>query len=461
MSVVTTEQTSRSGINRQFWNYVIPTVGAMLVSALYQAIDGIFIGRYIGAEGLAGINMVWPIIGTLYGFGMMIGVGSGAISSISRGEKNLPRARQALGNGVMLLFTAGVISAVLLIDLGPLALDLQTADGQALAFANDYLDIFIIYAPVSIGSMALPFMLRNDESPGTATWLIVIGSILNIILDAVFIAWLDMGLTGAALGTALSQLLVVVLGCIYFFSARANTRLTMRDLIPDFALSGQIFAIGLSSLLMYSYFSFITAVHNYLFLQYGSATTVGAFAIVSYIGTLYYMFAEGVAQGAQPLISYHYGAHDFTLMKHYILKMIWVTVGSGVLLTVVINLFSSPLIHLFNGEDHALFTATQTGLELHLFAMALDGLIFSVGVFFQSLGLSRKASFISMANMMVQLPFLLLLPQIIGKSGVWLSVPLSNIALSFVVLWMIRQEWKNLDRQADKTEEENNFSQAA
>ena len=448
MSVAKTEKKTKTSVNRRFWSYVLPTVGAMLVSGLYQVVDGIFIGQYIGSEGLAGINLSWAIIGTLYGLGMMVGVGSGAISSLARGEKKYDRAEKALGNGFSLLFVFGVLGALALSAFGPAALHLQNASGPAFDYASDYLRVVAFASPVAMGSLAVPFMVRNDKKPTLSTVLIVLGALANIALNYLFIGYLDMGLTGAALGTSLSQLLVVVLGGFYFLSSSANTRLHFKTIVPDFKLYVQICSIGLSSLLMYAYFSFITAVHNYLFLQYGDDTLLGAFAIVGYIGTLYYMFGEGVASGTQPLISEHYGAKEYDLTKVFTRRMLWVAIGSGILCVLAINVFADPIIQVFNNDDPALYAATMTGLRLHLAGLFLDGLIFCVGIFFQSLGLGRKATFVTVANMMVQLPFLLILPKFIGVYGIWLSVPLSNVTLSVIALWMVWNEWKKLDKQA-------------
>ncbi|GAA4898854.1 MATE family efflux transporter [Ferrimonas pelagia] len=444
MSVEQTERVGDRSVSRQFWRYVLPTVAAMLVSGLYQVIDGIFIGRYVGADGLAGINLAWPMIGTFYGLGMMIGVGSGAIASLSRGEGKLRLARQALGNGLSLLFVVGIPAGILLIWGGEQALAWQDASGEALRHASDYLQVFIYVVPIAMGSLALPFMVRNDEAPNRATWLIALGALLNVALDALFVAYLGWALVGAAVATALAQSLVMALGIAYFFSTKVQTRLLWRDLRPQWSLSLRTCGIGLSSLLMYAYFSFIIAVHNYLFMQYGDAVFVGAFAIVGYTAMLYYLFAEGVAAGTQPLISYHYGAGEIARMKRFVKLMLWVAMGSGVLAMAVINLFIEPIILIYNSEDPALFEATKLGMRLHLALLCLDGLIFSVGVVFQSLGMGRKATFVTMANMLIQLPFLWVLPKLMGISGIWLSVPLSNMALSLVVAWMLWREWKKL-----------------
>ncbi|MBY5921739.1 MATE family efflux transporter [Ferrimonas balearica] len=433
---------SRQAVNRQFWRYVLPTVAAMLVSGLYQVVDGIFIGRHIGADGLAAINVAWPIAGVLYGLGMMVGVGAGALSTLSRGEGKLARARAQLGNGLVLMVLMAFGATALLWLLNEPALALQNAEGEVLALARDYLQVLLVAAPVALGSMALPFMLRNDEAPSRATQLIVVGAVTNILLDWVFIVELDWGLTGAALATSLAQLLVTILGIAHFFSARAQTRLTLADLKLRPYDAWRSCAIGFSSLLMYGYYSVVIGLHNALFLHYGDATVVGAYAIVSYLLAVYLLFAEGVATGTQPLISFHYGAGEYALMKRYIRRMLLVAVGSGVVALGLLNAFSTPVIHIFNNVDTHLIAATEHGLKLHLLALYLDGFIFCVGVIFQSFGASGKATGISLANMGIQLPFLLLLPHWLGLDGVWLALPISNIALTLVAGTLLWREWR-------------------
>ncbi|MBY6186436.1 MATE family efflux transporter [Marinobacter hydrocarbonoclasticus] len=434
-------------VNRQFWRYVLPTVAAMLVSGLYQVVDGIFIGRYIGADGLAAINVAWPIAGVLYGLGMMVGVGAGALSSLSRGEGKLARARAQLGNGLVLMVLVAIAGTGLLWLSGEWALSIQNAEGAVLAYARDYVQVLLIAAPVALGSLAMPFMLRNDGAPRLATWLIVIGAVTNIVLDWVFIVELGWGLTGAAIATALAQLLVTLLGVAYFFSSWAETRLTTADLKLRPYDAWRSCTIGFSSLLMYGYYSVVVALHNGLFLHYGDATVVGAYAIVSYLLAVYLMFAEGVATGAQPLISYHFGAGQIALMKRYIRLMLMVAVGSGVVALVLVNLAATPIIHVFNNTDLALIGATEHGLRLHLLALYLDGFIFCVGVIFQSFGASGKATGISLANMGIQLPFLFLLPPWLGLDGVWLALPISNIVLSAVAAALLWREWKRFSQR--------------
>lgn len=441
-------------ITREFLGYVLPTVGAMTVSGLYSVVDGIYIGQFVGTEGLAATNLGWPLLSLLYGLGMMVGIGSGAIASMARGQGTLSRTQGALGNGLLLVLLSGLLGSLML-GLGTeKALELQNVTPAVFALASEYLQILMFAAPVTIGSLALPIMVRNDGAPGLSTWSIVIGAVGNIIFNGIFIIYLDMGLTGAALGTALSQTLVVLIGVGYFFSSRAKTRLKINNLSVDTQLMSQIGGIGLSSFLMFIYSGVMTATHNYMFMKYADASTVGGYAIIGYMLALYVLFATGVASGTQPLISYYYGAGNISRVKQFVKLMLAVTLGIGILLVLVINLWPDPIVQIFNSSDPQFMAAAKTGLQIHLAVIFLEGMIFCGTVFFQALGIPRNANIISVAHMIFQLPFLLVLPLFIGVTGIWLAMPLSNVCVAVVIVWLMRAHWKKLmtdDRRPENT----------
>lgn len=431
-------------ISREFWAYVLPTVGAMTVSGLYSVVDGIYIGQFVGTEGLAATNLGWPLLSLLYGLGMMVGIGSGAIASMARGQGALSRTKGALGNGLLLVLLTGLLGSLML-GLGTeKALELQNVTPAVFTLASEYLQILMFAAPVTVGSLALPIMVRNDGAPGLSTWSIVIGAVGNIILNGIFIVYLDMGLTGAALGTALSQTLVVLIGVGYFFSSRAKTRLKISNFSVDTRLMSQISSIGLSSFLMFIYSGFMTAAHNYMFMKYADASTVGGYAIIGYMLALYVLFATGVASGTQPLISYYYGAGNISRMKQFVKLMLAVTLGVGIVLVLAINLWPDPIVQIFNSSDPQFMAAAKTGLQIHLAVIFLEGMIFCGTVFFQALGIPRNANIISVAHMIFQLPFLLVLPLFIGVTGIWLAMPLSNICVAIVIAWLMGSHWKKL-----------------
>lgn len=428
---------------RQFWRYTIPTVAAMLVNGLYQVVDGIFIGRYVGADGLAGINVAWPLIGTILGLGMLVGVGTGALVSIRQGEKQTHQAKQILVTGLILLAAMAPVIAVLMHFLADDFLRLQGATGRVFELGWQYVSILIYSCVFSLGSIAVPFLLRNDNSPNLATILMVIGALLNIVFDYLFIAWFRWELQGAALATAIAQMIVTLLGVGYFFSSRATLRLEKRDLKIQWLVIPQIFSIGTSSFFMYAYGSMMVALHNGLFASYGSPILIGAYAILGYIVTVYYLTAEGVANGMQPLVSYNHGSGNQQNIRILLKVAMSTSVLLGIGFIAVLNLFPYPFVSIFNSEDQALLDGAVMGIRLHMFALFLDGFLVVAAAYYQAINKGSKAMFVTIGNMLIQLPFLYIMPKIWGVAGIWLAFPLSNIALSLVVGWML---WKDVKR---------------
>lgn len=431
----------QKSIYQQFWRYAIPTIAAMLVNGLYQVVDGIFIGQYMGGEGLAGINVAWPVISVILGLGMMVGVGTGALASIKQGENDLAGAKQALATGMMALLALSPIVAIALWQFADDMILLQGAQGRMYELAMQYLDILIVGGVFALGSIAVPFLLRNDDSPNMATLLMVLGAVINIALDYWFIALLGWELTGAALATAIAQAVVTVLGIGYFFTSRAKMRLTLKDFKFQFHLLPKIFSIGLASFFMYAYGSFMVAIHNALFAEYGSVTLVGAYAILGYIVAFYYLIAEGIANAMQPLLSYNYGARrEDNMRKLFNVAMLSSVVGGAAFIG-LLNLFPYQAVSVFNSSEPQLIEHTVTGIRLHLFSMFLDGFLVVAAAYYQAISYSRKALFVTLGNMLIQLPFLYVMPKLWGVTGVWIAYPLSNVALSVVVGVMI---WRDI-----------------
>ncbi|EKO3549999.1 MATE family efflux transporter [Vibrio fluvialis] len=432
-----------TSIYRQFLRYAIPTVAAMLVNGLYQVVDGIFIGHYVGAEGLAGINVAWPVIGTILGMGMLVGVGTGALASIKQGEKDLHSAKRILATGLLTLVMLAPIVATILWFFADDFLRWQGAQGRTFELGMQYLQILIIGCVFTLGSIAMPFLLRNDDSPNLATLLMVVGALCNIVLDYVLIAWLQWELTGAAIATAISQLIVTGLGFSYFFSKRAKLRLTRACLSMEWRYLPKIFAIGVSSFFMYAYGSTMVALHNSLIIQYGNAVMVGAYAILGYIVTVYYLTVEGIANGMQPLASFNHGARQYGNIRRLLKVAMSIAVLGGVVFVLMINLFPEQVIGIFNSNDPRLMEGAVFALKLHMFALFLDGFLVVSAAYYQATNHGGKAMFVSVGNMMVQLPFLYILPKLYGITGVWIAFPLSNIALSCVVGVML---WRDVSR---------------
>ncbi|WP_102467378.1 MATE family efflux transporter [Vibrio cyclitrophicus] len=434
-----------NSISRQFWRYTIPTVAAMLVNGLYQVVDGIFIGRYVGADGLAGINVAWPVIGSILGIGMLVGVGTGALVSIHQGEKDTQGAKQILATGLTLLLAITPIVSAVLFLFADNFLFWQGAEGRVYELGLQYLHILIGASVFTLGSIAMPFLLRNDDSPNLATILMIVGAVINIVLDYLFIALYGWELMGAALATAIAQFVVTALGLAYFFSHRANLRLRWNELRLKLDVIPQIFSIGTSSFFMYAYGSMMVALHNALFSQYGDQLMIGAYAILGYIVTVYYLTAEGIANGMQPLVSYNHGARNQANIRKLLKIAMMSSVLIGVAFVLLLNAFPREFVSVFNSDELQLVEYTVLGIRLHMFALALDGFLVVAGAYYQAVNKGSKAMFVTIGNMLIQLPFLYIMPKLYGVPGIWIAYPLSNIALSVVVMIMLYKDVKKLD----------------
>ncbi|MCG9581552.1 MATE family efflux transporter [Vibrio tubiashii] len=430
----------QTSIYKQFWKYTIPTVAAMLVNGLYQVVDGIFIGRYVAADGLAGINVAWPVIGSILGIGMLLGVGTGALVSIRQGEGDTQGAKKILATGLLLLLVLAPVVSGILYFCSEYFLRWQGADGKVYELGLQYLHVLIGACIFTLGSIAMPFLLRNDDNPNLATILMVIGAVINIALDYLMIAVWDWELTGAALATAIAQAVVTLLGLAYFFSSRANLRLKLSDVRLSLPVIPQIFAIGTSSFFMYAYGAVMVALHNNLFAQYGDVMMIGAYAILGYIVTVYYLTVEGVANGMQPLVSYNHGARNKENIRALLKIAMTTAILIGVAFVLVINLFPREFVSVFNSTDEKLIENTILGFRLHLFALFLDGFLVVAGAYYQAINKGTKAMLVNIGNILVQLPFLYLMPKLLGVSGVWIAFPLSNIALSAVVIVILMKD---------------------
>jgi len=296
---------------------------------------------------------------------------------------------------------------------------------------------------VTLLASAMPIFIRNDDAPRIATGLLIVGAVLNIILDYLLIVQFNLGLKGAAIATLIAQLSVCIGGFGYFFSTQSRVVFTREYMAFSFPLAKKIIILGASSFVMYLYVSFVFALHNRLFMEYGTSVNVGAFAIVGYLMVLYYLVAEGLAEGMQPPVSFFYGAAQPKNIKKMMILSAKATVIAGLIWTLVLNMFPQVMIGLFNDADPLLMQEASLGIRLHLFAMFLDGIIVLASMYFMAIGLGVRSLWISIGNLFIQLPFLYFLPKWLGITGIWLVLPISTMVMFMIVAPML---WSHISK---------------
>ncbi|WP_077927240.1 MATE family efflux transporter [Wohlfahrtiimonas populi] len=433
-----------------FISYVIPTLGAMLISGAYQLIDGFFIGHFIGAEGLAAVNIGWSYITVLLGFGLLVGVGTGSLYSIAKGAEDDKEARKIIGQSITLILIPGLIFGIILYLSAPTLVymlsDAEYRVSQKFVttayMAIDFIQVFAVSSPLVIGSLALPFLVRNMGKPYYATLYMAIGVSINVLFSYLFIVVWEMSVFGAAVANILGESCAMFLG-LYYILFKSGEPLKPHHFKPNFTLIKNIMVNGASTFFMYIYVGFIMMLHHKMLVKYGGTVAVSAYTITGYIITIYYLGMEGIANGVQPIISRLYGRENYLSTRAIIRMMAFVGMTYGITLTIFLQIFPEFFTALFTNELE-LSKVTIHAINFHLPLLFLEGAFVMVTVFFQAIGEGTKALVISIGNLVIQIPFLFIAPKFYQLDGVWVAMPLSSALLAVPVIYWAYLRYKKI-----------------
>ncbi|PSW41915.1 MATE family efflux transporter [Photobacterium leiognathi] len=426
-------------IFRLFWRYTLPTIAAMLVTGVYVAVDGMFVGHFIGEDGLAAIILGYPIGSILYALGALIGMGASALVSIKLGENKTEEARNIVGNAFSLCLIASVILCGLGISFGQDILQWVGAEGKILTMATDYLFWYFSMGFFAILSMAFSSLLRNDGQPNRVTYIMIFGGILNIVLDWLLIVVIPWGLTGAAIATMLSQAATSALCLQHFFSDKSSMRIRWDSLKLKLDTCLQILKLGTSSLLMYMYLSVVLILHNKAFLMVGKPIHVAAYGIVSYTEAFFYLIFEGIALGTQPITSFNTGAG----LKDRVIKArnlaLAVTLAVAAIGITVLYSFPDYVVYLFAGDNALLQPVATNGMFLYFWGLPFEGMLLVGATYFQSINMPKEASILTGGKLLLISVFIFFLAHLFGVNGVWVALPICSLLLTTWMVYKIKR----------------------
>lgn len=288
----------------------------------------------------------------------------------------------------------------------------------------------------------MPFIVRNVGTPIRATGYIAAGVMVNILLSFLLISYFRIGVVGAALASIGGEIIAMTLGG-YFILKRSGEQLSWSDFKPDFKLIGAILLTGSSAFFTFIYIGFIMTLHHKVLVEYGGTVAVSAYTIAGYLLTIYYFAVEGVANGAQPLISRFYGEERVRSTRYITRLMVYVGLVIGIIITALLLIFPEFFTSWFT-DDPELKSVTAYALRLHLAVLFLDGLFVTATMFFQAIGEGQKALVISIGNLLLQVPFLFILPKYWGLDGVWLTMPIATVILAIPVALMFYHRYQRI-----------------
>lgn len=433
-------------VGKLLLKFSIPAIIGMLVNALYNIVDRIFIGNGVGSLGIAGITVSFPIMIILMAFGMLVGLGANALISIRLGEDKKDEAELILGNATVLLIGILLIISILgLIFLEPL-LRLFGASQDALPFAKNYLSIILFGAVFQGIGFGMNNFIRGEGNPKIAMLTMLIGAITNIILDPIFIFVLDLGIRGAAFATIISQGISSAWVLYYFLGGKSLLKIRRKNLRLRLNIVGGIFAIGSAPFLMQVAASGITALLNNQLLFYGGDIAIAAFGAINSVTMLVLMPIFGINQGAQPIIGFNYGAKKFDRVKKTLKLAIFSATFIVTLGFIGTRLIPYHLAALFNRDDQEFIKFAVDGMRIFLFMLPIIGFQIVSSNYFQAVGKPKQAMFLSLSRqVLVLIPALLILPRFFGLNGVWAAGPVADVCSSLLTGSFLLYELKRLD----------------
>ncbi len=427
-------------LSRLFWRYVTPTVAAMLITGIYVTIDGIFVGHVLGQDGMAGLMLAYPICAVLYAVGALIGMGASSLVSFYLGQGNPAKARHIVGNALVMVLLASALLSFIGIRYGEPMLAWMGAEGEIFTAGLSYLQAYAWLGVFAVLSMAFSSLLRNDGRPGFVTLIMVVGGLLNVLLDYLLMVVFPFGLAGVATATMLSQA-VTGLACLWhFFTPRSQLRISWDTLRPDLRLMGETVRLGVSSFLMYLYLSVVLALHNKALLAVGTSLHVAAYGVISYTEAFFYLVFEGIAMGIQPIASFNAGAGHWRRVLRIRNLALGVTLGIALCAMFPLYLWPEAAVYLFAGDNATLLPVASLGIWLYFWGLPMEGLLLVGATYFQAINRARIASLLTGGKLVLIGGFLWGFSTLWGVPGVWLALPTCSSLLVLVMWRAMRQE---------------------
>lgn len=427
-------------LSRLFWRYVTPTVAAMLITGIYVTIDGIFVGHVLGQDGMAGLMLAYPICAVLYAVGALIGMGASSLVSFYLGQGNPAKARHIVGNALVMVLLASALLSFIGIRYGEPMLAWMGAEGEIFTAGLSYLQAYAWLGVFAVLSMAFSSLLRNDGRPGFVTLIMVVGGLLNVLLDYLLMVVFPFGLAGVATATMISQA-VTGLACLWhFFTPRSQLRISWDTLRPDLRLMGETVRLGISSFLMYLYLSVVLALHNKALLAVGTSLHVAAYGVISYTEAFFYLVFEGIAMGIQPIASFNAGAGHWRRVLRIRNLALGVTLGIALCAMFPLYLWPEAAVYLFAGDNATLLPVASLGIWLYFWGLPMEGLLLVGATYFQAINRARIASLLTGGKLVLIGGFLWGFSTLWGVPGVWLALPTCSSLLVLVMWRAMRRE---------------------
>ncbi len=424
--------------------FVFPSIIMMIFTSIYGVVDGLFVSNFAGKTAFASINLVMPFVMILGGIGFMIGTGGTALVSKVLGEGKKEKANKIFTMMIIFTLLLGTLLSVIGVISMPWVADFLGATEEMMADC-------ILYGRIVTG-FTVAFMLQNvfqsfliaAEKPKLGLLATVLAGVTNMALDAIFIIVFKWGVAGAAIATGLSQCVGGIFPLIYF--SRDNSSLlrltkTKLEIKPILNACGN----GSSELMSNISSSVVSMIYNFQLMKYVGEDGVSAYGVLMYVQFIFVAIYIGYAIGCAPIMGYHFGAQNHGELKNMLRKSAFLSAISGVVLTILAIVLSSPLAKLFVGYDEELYELTRHAFSLFAYSFLLAGFNIFTSSFFTALNNGAVSAAISfMRTLIFQTSSVLILPIFLGVDGIWWAITVAEVfafILSLIFLFAKREKY--------------------
>lgn len=450
-----TNDLGKGNIGKWLISLAAPAIVAQLVNVLYNIVDRIFIGRMDNGElAMAGVGVAFPILMLISAFSALIGMGGAPLCAIKMGEKNNDEAEKIMSNSFsMLLIIAVILTTGFLIFKEPILWAFGASEAT-IGYALDYLSIYVlgtIFVQIALGMNSY---INTQGFAKIGMMTVVIGAVINIVLDPIFIFVFDLGVKGAALATVAGQMVSALWVLKFLFGKKSILKIRKKYMVPDLKVVGSTMALGVSPFIMQSTESLVLISLNTRLSMFGGDIAVGAMTIMSSIMQIILMPLQGLAQGAQPIVSYNYGAKQMDRVKKTFKLTLISCLSFTVIMCSLLMLFPNLFVGIFNNEPE-LVAITTWAIRIYFLGIFVFGAQIACQQTFLALGQAKISLFLALLRKVVLLvPLIYILPNLFQDKlmGVLVAEPIADIIATLTTVTCFMVFYKKKFKDVDKTE---------
>lgn len=439
--------------------FSLPCIVSMLINSVYNIVDQIFIGQGVGFVGNAATNVIFPLVILSSALAGLLGNGCAANLSLRLGEGKGKEAAKSVGSAVTFTIIMSIVFSVVAYLLLPNLIHLFGCTENIYPYALDYGRIILLGTPFMIIYSSLSSIIRADGSPKYSMIMLVVGAIINIILDAIFILGLNMGVKGGALATIIGQVVSCVMALLYLKKFK-SVPLTKEDYKFDKSII-KIMGYGLSSFITQATILALFVFMNNIMTKYGSKSEFGSdiplsvYGVISKLNSLYVSSVIGISIGAQPIVGFNYGAGKYDRVRETLKKVITINFIIGICFNIVFLVFPRQLVSLFGSSDNELYLKFAIDFcRIFLLVSSLNAFEMSSSVMIQSLGNVKKATAVSFTRQIILfIPITLILTHGIGIYGAIYAGPIADTLCFIFVLFILSSEYKRIGVSSNSKKE--------